>query len=278
MNIDLSSAAIGTPGFYIAQKDTNTFNFTLVLPLVPHVVPPSPSPTYNGSVALHVSDQDATAVVVEQPVSVAVTSVQTADLVDGTVYDVSWQAQDNVAHLQSSASFTFVYFNRAGTYVGDSHSNIAFGSASADNLNGGKGADFIQAAAGADVLNGGAGSDWLAGGLGRDKLTGGAGNDVFVFDASPTKSNDVITDFVTGHDTIRLDHSIFAAFEAGNVSEDQFVKNFSGKAVSESNHLIYEKDTGKIYYDSDGLGGASGVVIAQLQDHQKIGSEDFLIV
>jgi Ca2+-binding RTX toxin-like protein len=277
MDINLTSQTTGKPVFAITRDDANTFDFVLVLPLTPHFVNGT-TPTFNGTADLHVGDKEAFNAVVEQPVGAVVASIETANFVAGKSYDVSYEVHDNVSSFSSTASYAFTYFNDKANYTGDAKANVVFGSSTADKLNGGKGSDFLQAAEGNDIVIGGAGNDWIAGGTGHDKLTGSGGNDAFVFDESPAKSIDVITDFVTGHDMIWLDHTVFTALKAGPVDEDQFVKNLSGKAVTADNHLIFEKDTGKIYYDSDGLGGAAGVVIAQLGDHQKIGSEDFLVI
>jgi Ca2+-binding RTX toxin-like protein len=57
---------------------------------------------------------------------------------------------------------------------------------------------------GNNALNGGAGVDVLAGGGGADSLTGGAGADTFKL-STATGGADLITDFLSGTDLIRLD-------------------------------------------------------------------------
>ncbi|NKL38492.1 RTX toxin, partial [Rhizobium leguminosarum bv. viciae] len=74
-----------------------------------------------------------------------------------------------------------------------------------------------------NVIVGGSGSNTLAGGAGNDTLTGGAAADVFVFLLN--WGHDTITNFVaTGaaHDTIRIDHSIFADWESLFAASSQY--------------------------------------------------------
>ena len=67
------------------------------------------------------------------------------------------------------------------------------GNSLANSIIGGSGADSLSGATGADTLNGG---------KGNDTLTGGDGNDVFIYQSG--QGNDVITDYVTGQDKIKV--------------------------------------------------------------------------
>ncbi|RUL98093.1 hypothetical protein EEQ99_24565, partial [Rhizobium anhuiense] len=65
--------------------------------------------------------------------------------------------------------------------------------------------------ASANTITGGNGGNTLTGGAGDDILIGGAAADFFIY--SPNWGHDTITNFVatgTAHDTIRIDHSVFA--------------------------------------------------------------------
>ncbi|MCW1408803.1 rhizobiocin, partial [Rhizobium sp. 1AS11] len=62
-----------------------------------------------------------------------------------------------------------------------------------------------------NLIIGGNGINTLTGGAGDDILIGGVASDFFIY--SPNWGHDTITNFVatgTAHDTIRIDHSIFA--------------------------------------------------------------------
>ncbi|ANL32876.1 M10 family metallopeptidase C-terminal domain-containing protein [Rhizobium phaseoli] len=66
-----------------------------------------------------------------------------------------------------------------------------------------------------NVIVGGSGSNTLTGGAGNDILTGGAAADVFAYSAN--WGHDTITNFVatgSAHDTISIDHGIFADWES----------------------------------------------------------------
>ncbi|TAV47130.1 rhizobiocin [Rhizobium leguminosarum] len=74
-----------------------------------------------------------------------------------------------------------------------------------------------------NVIVGGSGSNTLTGGAGNDTLTGGAAADVFVYLLN--WGHDTITNFVatgTAHDTIRIDHSIFADWESLFAASSQY--------------------------------------------------------
>ncbi|ANL39207.1 M10 family metallopeptidase C-terminal domain-containing protein [Rhizobium phaseoli] len=66
-----------------------------------------------------------------------------------------------------------------------------------------------------NVIVGGSGSNTLTGGAGNDILTGGAAADLFAYSAN--WGHDTITNFVatgSAHDTISIDHGIFADWES----------------------------------------------------------------
>ncbi len=82
--------------------------------------------------------------------------------------------------------------------------DVLLGQGGQDLLNGQAGHDSLSGGRGQDVLRGGRGNDVLDGGQDNDLLTGGAGRDVFLFTAPSAPERDVIRDFETGVDMIRL--------------------------------------------------------------------------
>jgi Ca2+-binding RTX toxin-like protein len=122
-----------------------------------------------------------------------------------------------------------------------------------DVLRGGDGFDVLTGDTGNDTLDGGALDDWFYGGVGNDLLTGGTGADRFVFETTlnATSNVDTITDFATGSDKIWLNHSIFNKLTVNGALDASMLR--IGSAAADSNdHIIYNRDTGALIYDSNG--------------------------
>jgi Ca2+-binding RTX toxin-like protein len=153
------------------------------------------------------------------------------------------------------------------------------GNGAANVITGNAGGNRLLGAGGNDRLDGAGGNDTLDGGTGADSLTGGAGRDVFVFSATLNAGNaDRITDFRVVDDTIHLDDAVFAGLRRGALAGSAFVKNTSGNAADRSDRVIYESDTGKVWYDRDGTGSASKVLVATLDKNLSVTSADFLVI
>jgi Ca2+-binding RTX toxin-like protein len=103
------------------------------------------------------------------------------------------------------------------TLLGGNGNDSLLGQGDADNLDGGQGIDTLRGGVGNDILTGGLDTDWLNGDTGSDTLTGGGGTDRFVFRLpdSPVATPDLITDFESGVDQIRL-----AGFGTGQFRTD----------------------------------------------------------
>ena len=135
----------------------------------------------------------------------------------------------------------------------------------------------------ANALTGNSGNNALNGGDGNDTLTGGAGQDTFRFDSILNGSTNVdrITDFVVADDTIQLENSIFTKFGSstiGSINSAYFTANTTGVAADSNDYIIYETDTGKLFYDADGNGAGTSVQIALLGANLTLTSADFVLV
>ena len=96
-------------------------------------------------------------------------------------------------------------------------------------------------------------------------MKGGANSDTFLFNTALGGGNvDKIKD-LHGADHIALDAGIFAALPLGALKAKFF--HAGTKAADGNDHLIYDKDTGKLSYDEDGKGGAHQVLFAKVFDH-----------
>ena len=132
----------------------------------------------------------------------------------------------------------------------------------------------------ANLLDGNNGNNVLNGMLGNDTLSGKGGKDIFVFDQKLGASNiDHITDFSAADDTIRLENAMFVGLAAGTLSAAAFRANTTGLAADSSDRIIYETDTGKLFFDRDGNGSAyAPVQFAVLDNKTTITYQDFVVV
>jgi serralysin len=125
----------------------------------------------------------------------------------------------------------------------------------ADTLNGTSGGNTLKGYGGNDKLYGQGGNDYLYGGAGNDTLYGGKGKDSFVFDtkANSRTNKDAIKDFKVVDDTVRLDNAVFTKVGSnGTLKSSAFWTNNTGKAHDKDDRVIYDKDSGVLYYDADG--------------------------
>jgi Ca2+-binding RTX toxin-like protein len=134
--------------------------------------------------------------------------------------------------------------------------------------------------AGSDRLVGDRGSDLLDGGLGADTLIGGAGKDGFRFSSALGEGNiDRIKDFEAGDDAILLDRAVFASVGAeGPLAPGAFHGSSAGVAEDEDDRIIYDTDSGALFYDADGAGALAAVQFARLGPKLQLSAADFTIV
>jgi Ca2+-binding RTX toxin-like protein len=168
--------------------------------------------------------------------------------------------------VKSSVSFTL------GTYV----ENLTLIGSGAINGTGNGGANVVIGNGAANKLDGGGGADKLYGGAGKDALKGGAGADGFYMDTALSASSnvDAIGDFSAADDTIFLSRSIFKSLSAsGTLGANAF---HTGTAAHDaSDRIIYDKASGKIFYDADGMGGAAAVLFATVTAGTALTNADF---
>lgn len=115
---------------------------------------------------------------------------------------------------------------------------------------------------GNDTLNGSVGDDILSGGLGRDVLTGGVGRDRFVF-ASRNERIDRINDFLPVADTILVSARGFGGgLRRGVLPVARF--RVGAGAADANDRFIYNRATGMLSFDANGIGAGGLVPIAVL--------------
>ncbi|NIX78194.1 cadherin domain-containing protein [Microvirga terricola] len=149
---------------------------------------------------------------------------------------------------------------------------------------GSKDHDYLVGGSGKDSFDGSAGNDTLNGGLGNDTLKGGAGKDAFVFNTKLGKTNvDKIVGFNVKDDTIFLDNAIFKKLGtkgtfAKPAKLDKKFFTIGTEAKDKNDYIVYDKKTGKLFYDADGNGAAKAVHFATLDKNLKMTYADFMVI
>ena len=182
---------------------------------------------------------------------------------DGVIASITYALTANVENLTLTGA-------AAINGYGNSLNNV---------VNGNSGNNYLDGGAGQDTLIGGAGNDTLNGGLGNDTLDGGAGADFFRFSFAPGAGNiDRITSFVVADDTIYLDLSVFNAF--GRLGVIAYGAFNTGSAATESDdRIIFNRTTGDLSYDADGVGGAAAVQFATIASLTGLlSASDFVVI
>ena len=164
------------------------------------------------------------------------------------------------------------------TIYGDSGSDTIYGGDDNDLIDGGSAADALYGGSNNDTLIGGSNNDTLYGGGSSDTVTGGTGRDAFVFSTTIGASVDTIMDFNVEDDTIWLEDSIFAGLAPGALDAVAFAANVAGEATTADHRVIYDTDTGGLYFDADGNGVGGRVMFAVLATGLEMTAADFLVV
>jgi Ca2+-binding RTX toxin-like protein len=148
-----------------------------------------------------------------------------------------------------------------------------------DHLIGYDGADAINGRKGNDVVDGRHGGDTLNGGKGRDTLIGGMDKDAdsFVFDTAAGKANaDTVSRF-RKEDVCHLDNDVFTSLEAeGPLKAKYFHKG--SQARDANDFALYDRATGKLFYDRDGSGDAGKKLIAIFTAKPDIDHSDLMVI
>lgn len=165
-----------------------------------------------------------------------------------------------------------------------SGNNLVLGNQGDDDLQGGSGNDTLFGGKGNDTLFGGDGVDDLSGDLGDDVLIGGRGPDTFQIGGGGIPFNAIgnnqIVDFNVQEDKIALSQSSFSALlPAGNPVSFSRLIVFQEALVTDV-IILYEPETGLLYYNPDGeiQGLEGGGAFLQLPAGIDITADQFIIV
>ena len=162
------------------------------------------------------------------------------------------------------------YLLAAGVHVEQLITTSAAGTA-AINLTGNELANSITGNAGSNTINGKGGADTLSGYF---------GSDAFVFDTALGAGNiDTIAAFSVADDTIHLENAIFTAVVGtGTLTAAQFATNTTGLAQDADDRIVYETDTGKLFYDSNGSTAGGATQFATLSANLAVTNGDFFVI
>ncbi|AOF93679.1 calcium-binding protein [Sinorhizobium sp. RAC02] len=131
----------------------------------------------------------------------------------------------------------------------------------------------------AQLVRGNDGGNVIDGGGGNDTLWGMGGADTFLF-SSALGSGGVarIGDFNVADDQIQLDSAIFSALDLGGLDASAFKDNASAPRDADD-FIIYNSNTGSLFYDADGGGSAfRAVKFASLSAGLNLSAADFLVI
>ncbi|WP_088891037.1 DUF4347 domain-containing protein [Leptolyngbya ohadii] len=213
------------------------------------------------------------------------------------ISDALLRMRNKVLDLRSEFRSRKGAASQADELRGRSSNDAVWGLGGNDRLQGGGGNDYLSGDTGKDILEGGTGNDLTSGGRGNDILSGGTGNDVLLgrqgTDRITTgsgrdkvsfeqvtngKSADVITDFNPRADQIVISA---AGFGGGLVAEqpirsEQF--QLGRQAIGAEAQFLYDRRTGTLFFDTDGVGASQAIEFAQVQAGLNLRSQNFLVL
>ena len=198
------------------------------------------------------------------------------DFTHACVIDLRPGAFSSLGLLSSPRDLLPSWYNGSllPTYNAGNNLSIAFGS-QIENAVGGSANDTLTG----NTLN-----NTLDGRGGNDLLTGGTGADFFDFRAILNAANnvdtnvDTLTDFASGVDHLRLDHSVFTGLTSGALASDDFVSNATHQALDASDRILFDTSTGALYFDADGTGSIAAIKFAVLGNQAALAANDFVIL
>ncbi len=127
---------------------------------------------------------------------------------------------------------------------------------------------------------GNAAGNTLNGGLGNDTLTGLNGADFFLFNTAlnAATNHDTITDFNVPADTIQLENAVFTLLTiAGTLASASF-KDLSLAAQDANDIIVYNRATGDLFYDTNGLTAGGQTLFADVANGTALTFADFVVV
>lgn len=174
-------------------------------------------------------------------------------------------------------------------FEGRKRSERIDGTGDADEIYGNGGNDKLIGHPGDDLVVGGKGHDTLFGGQDHDTLWGDLmarpdaegkaqqfWSDRFCFNAIDETTSDTVMDFKHRVDTIGLDVLIFDELSVTNKLSAQHLVQGT-VALDADDFLLYDRESGQLWYDEDASGEGSAVLLATFDNHEKITASDIFV-
>ena len=86
----------------------------------------------------------------------------------------------------------------------------------------------------------------------------------------------MIEDYTVAQDTMRLENLFFTGLANGTLAADAF--RVGTTAVDASDRIIYNDDTGALFFDRDGTGAAAKVQFAELDAGLAMSNAEFFVI
>jgi Ca2+-binding RTX toxin-like protein len=170
-------------------------------------------------------------------------------------------------------AFLYDQTQNTGDAAGDTYLSI-------EGLSGSDFDDDLRGDGNTNALFGTLGDDLLAGLEGRDYFRGGEGFDLFHYRyiTDGEAAGDEIQDFVSGEDRVSFSGEFFglAYLAGGGIESWRFAAGT--EAVYATSQFIFDASSGQLWYDQDGSGAGSKVLMATLQAGATMAAGDFLVL
>lgn len=126
-------------------------------------------------------------------------------------------------------------------------------------------------------LSGNDGANWLDGKVGHDLLIGYGGADTFAFTTQVDGANsDIFVGFEPGIDKVALDDAVFAGLTVGALPAGAF--HIGRFAADADDRILYEAETGKLFFDPDGTGPQAAQFFASMHEGLALSASDFIVI